>query len=103
MGLGLVDGAGEARCIHHYSSNDYDQGKTGSGQPDVIFFHSSSLKVVRISFCSPDALLVHVGKFVVSLQVRGLFMRNVSQKAQADSNRLIWQRWHASHFLLSLT
>jgi hypothetical protein len=42
MGLGLVDGAGEARC-EYQTSNDNDEDDAGSGQQDVAFFHNSSI------------------------------------------------------------
>src|SRR6266702_4392549 len=62
MRLGLVNGAGEVRCVQH-SSNDKDEDNAGSGQQDVTFFHKfSSLVVVRISRYGPDALFVHVGQ-----------------------------------------
>src|SRR6266516_372052 len=61
MRLGLVNGAGEVRCVQH-SSNDKDDDNAGSGQQDVTFFHKfSSLVVVRISRYGSDALFVNVG------------------------------------------
>src|SRR6266496_3602532 len=62
--MGLVDGAGEARRVHYTSDDDDDDDEdyAGSGQPDVTFLHSSSIEVVRISQCDPDALLVHPGQ-----------------------------------------
>jgi hypothetical protein len=61
--MGLVDGTGEARCVHH-SSNNHDKDNAGTGQPDVTFLHSSSFEAVRIAPCKPDALREHAGGFI---------------------------------------
>src|SRR6266581_7100744 len=56
MGLGLVDGAGEARHVQH-TSDDNDEDKAGAGQQDITFLHGSSFEVVRISLSEPEVLL----------------------------------------------
>jgi hypothetical protein len=42
--MGLADGAGEARHIHHHTTNDNDEDKAGSSQPEITFLHICSFE-----------------------------------------------------------